>query len=171
MMDVMNESATFTNDDRRFVYAVARRIVRDDDAAADVTQDAMLLAFRNRDRFRGDSRYRTWLYRIATSAAITHLRSRQRRRVDRMVSLAPGHEPPTPAPTPVEAVATTRAAARAHAELDKMDARYADVLRLRFVDDLSEAEVARELGLSLATVKIRTHRGRHALRAALATAA
>jgi RNA polymerase sigma-70 factor (ECF subfamily) len=56
--------ATFTEQDRRFVYAVARRIVSDEDAANDVAQDAMLLAYRHRDRFRGDSRYRTWLYRI-----------------------------------------------------------------------------------------------------------
>lgn len=169
-MTVMNDSAeraTFTDDDRRFVFAVARRIVRDEDAAADVTQDAMLLAFRYRDRFRGDSRYRTWLYRIAASAALTHLRRRRRARTDQTVSLSPAIEPPAPVASPEEQVAGAQAATRAHRELDALDARYGDVLRLRFVDELSEAEVARTLGLSLATVKIRTHRGRHALRAAL----
>jgi RNA polymerase sigma-70 factor (ECF subfamily) len=165
----MNDSvATFTDDDRRFVFAVARRIVRDDDAAADVTQDAMLLAYRHRDRFRGDARYRTWLYRIAASAALSHLRRRRRRRADLTVSLSPALEPTAAAPSPEESVASAEAAARAQAELGALDARYGDVLRLRFVDDLSEAEVARALNLSLATVKIRTHRGRHALRAALA---
>lgn len=164
----MNESlATFTDDDRRFVYAVARRIVRDEDAAADVTQDAMLLAFRYRDRFRGDARYRTWLYRITASAAITHLRRRRRRRTDRMVGLGAVAEACAPGHNPEEHLACIEVAARTATELAALDDRYGDVLRLRFVDGLSEAEVAEALGLSLPTVKIRTHRGRQALRAAL----
>ncbi len=164
----MNESATFTNDDRRFVYNVARRIVRDEDAAADVTQDAMLLAFRFRDRYRGDARYHTWLYRIAATAAITHLRRCRRRRLDRTVGLAAVAEVREPAATPEEHLAVAEVAERTWIELAALDVRYADVLRLRFVDELSEVEVARALGLSLPTVKIRTHRGRHALRAAMA---
>lgn len=167
-MTVMNDfEATFTEQDRRFVYAVARRIVTDEDAANDVAQDAMLLAYRYRDRFRGDSRYRTWLYRIAASAALTHLRRRRRARTDVTVSLTDAHEPAGPAASPEDCVANAEAAARAHTELTALDTRFGGVLRLRLVEELSESEVARALGLSLATVKIRTHRGRHALRAAL----
>ncbi|MBZ0232386.1 MAG: sigma-70 family RNA polymerase sigma factor [Deltaproteobacteria bacterium] len=161
------DSATFTAEDRRFVYAVARRIVRDEDAAADVTQDALLLAFRYRDRFRGDARYRTWLYKIAASAAITHLRRRRRRRTDRMVSLGAVADACAPGQNPEEHLACAEVAARTAAELAALDERYGDVLRLRFVDGLSEAEVADVLGVSLPTVKIRTHRGRQALRAAV----
>ncbi|HUQ07219.1 MAG TPA: sigma-70 family RNA polymerase sigma factor [Kofleriaceae bacterium] len=168
----MNESpvggsATFTADDRRFVFSVARRIVRDDDAAADVTQDALLLAFRYRDRFRGDARYRTWLYRIACTAAITYLRRRRRRRTDQMVSLGAVAEACAPGQNPEEHLACAEVALRTATELAALDDRYGDVLRMRFVDGLSEAEVADALGLSLPTVKIRTHRGRQALRAAV----
>ncbi len=168
MVTVMNDSkATFTDHDRRFVYAVARRIVGDEDAANDVAQDAMLLAYRYRDRFRGDSRYRTWLYRIAASAALTHLRRLRRARTHLTVSLADAAEPAMPAASPEEHVANAEAAARAHDELTALDSRFGGVLRMRLVEDRSESEVARALGLSLATVKIRTHRGRHALRDAL----
>lgn len=170
----MNESssaggATFTGDDRRFVFQVARRIVRDDDAAADVTQDALLLAFRYRDSFRGEATYRTWLYRITASAAITHLRRRRRRQTDRTVSLGAIAHATAPGGNPEDQVARAEVAARTAAGLEALDARYGDVLRMRFVDGLSEQEVARALGLSLPTVKIRTHRGRRALRAALAS--
>jgi RNA polymerase sigma-70 factor, ECF subfamily len=172
----MNESssagaaATFTGEDRRFVFSVARRIVRDDDAAADVTQDALLLAFRYREQFRGDAAYRTWLYRITASAAITHLRRRRRRQTDRTVSLGAIAHASSPGASPEENVARAEVAARTATELAALDTRYGDVLRLRFVDGMSEAEVAHVLGLSLPTVKIRTHRGRRALRAALASA-
>ena len=60
---------TFSPDDRGYVYAVVYKLVGPDDAE-DVTQDALLLAYRARDSFRGDSRYRTWLYRIALTTAL-----------------------------------------------------------------------------------------------------
>jgi len=173
-MNVMNDSTndvSFTAADRSFVYAVARRIVRDDDAAADVAQDAMLLAFRHKDSFRGTSRYRTWLYRIASTAALTHLRRGRRRAADQVGitdSAVVERRLPAPGPDPEQEVGTAQAAARVRTHLAALDPRYRDVLRLRFEDDRSEDEVATALGLSLATVKIRTFRGRRALRAAMA---
>lgn len=163
---------TFTEDDRAFVYAIARRIVGDDDAAADVTQDALLLAFRHRGSFRGSARYRTWLYRIAATTALSHLRRRRRRRVADTVSLGTLHglevELPAPGLDPEEQVGVAQAAARVRTTLERLDPRYREVLRLRFEEGCSEDEVAGALGLSVANVKIRTYRGRNALRAALA---
>ena len=174
-MNVMNdidERVSFTPNDRGFVYAVARRIVGDDDAAADVTQDALLLAFRHRASFRGLSSYRTWLYRIAVTAGLSHLRRRRRLRVVDLVDLdgAEGGqlELRAPGPDPEQEVGAAMAAARVHRHLENLAPQYRDVLKLRFEHDRSEEEVARALGLSLATVKIRTFRGRRALRAALA---
>ena len=66
--------------ERAFVYAIARRIVGSPEAAEDVAQDAMLLAYVHRDAFRGDSRFRTWLYRVAATAALGHLRKVKRSR-------------------------------------------------------------------------------------------
>jgi RNA polymerase sigma factor (sigma-70 family) len=69
---------TFASDDRDFVCAIALRIVRDPADAEDVAQDALLRAYRYRTSFRGDSRYRSWLYRIATTTALGLLRRRKR---------------------------------------------------------------------------------------------
>src|SRR5881628_2981519 len=63
---------------RAYVKSIALKYVRDDADAEDVTQDAMLLAHRYRDSFRGESRYSTWLYRVTATAALMFLR-RQRR--------------------------------------------------------------------------------------------
>jgi RNA polymerase sigma-70 factor, ECF subfamily len=166
------QKVTFTAEDRAFVTAVARRIVGDEDAAADVTQDALLLAFRYRDSFRGTSRYRTWLYRIAATTALSHLRRRRRRRADQTVSMSnlEGGELDLPAlgPDPFTLVASAEAAAQVRHHLARLDPRYREVLVRRFEDGGSEDEVATALGLSVANVKIRTYRARHALRAALA---
>lgn len=55
-----------------------RRLVRDDDVAADLLQDTLLLAHGALSRLRPGSNERAWLYRIATNAALNHLRSRSR---------------------------------------------------------------------------------------------
>lgn len=152
-------------DDRRFVYAVARRIVRSANDADDVAQDAMLLAFRHRAAYRGDASYRTWLYRIASTAAISFLRRRRRSReqlagdeLDAMV--------PDDADSPEVRVArrdTVRAVRRAVAALEP---KYRDVLLCRV--DASEHETAARLGISRVNVKVRAFRARAQLRGALA---
>ena len=55
-----------------------RRLVRDDDVAADLLQDALLRAHNALSRLRPGSNERAWLYRIATNAALNHLRARAR---------------------------------------------------------------------------------------------
>lgn len=161
-MTVMNDS------DRRFVCAIARRIVGEQDAG-DVAQETLLLAHRNRERFRGDASYRTWLYRIATTAALTHLRSQRRRRLDRTVSIDDAG--PLPAddrrPTPEDELVQAEQAARVRAGVEALAPAYRDVLQLRFLQDMSELEVADALAISVGNVKVRAHRARHALRGAL----
>lgn len=185
ILDVMNDIETaiatsdpgslvsFTDDDRGFVYAVVRRIVRDEDAADDVTQDALLAAYRHRHTFRGQSRYRTWLYRVAVTSALSHLRRRRQHHADTTRSLdvaGADRVLESSAPTPERAVASAETAGLVRRHVAALDPRYTAVLTLRLDDDLGEAEMARTLGISVATVKIRGHRARRALRDRLATA-
>src|SRR3954471_21787889 len=63
---------------RAYVRSIAMKYVHNEHDAEDVTQEAMLLAFRYRDAFRGDSRYSTWLYRVTATAALMFLRKQRR---------------------------------------------------------------------------------------------
>ncbi|MGE0401073.1 MAG: RNA polymerase sigma factor [Kofleriaceae bacterium] len=158
---------TFSADDRGFVYAIARRIVGNAEDADDVTQDALLLAYRYRDSFRGDSRYRTWLYRIASTTALGHLRRRGRSREQ----LANNDESfardlADPAMSAESALAEHEAIAMIQAALETLPAKYRDVMLLRA--DATETECAARLGISVNNVKIRAHRARKQLRDALA---
>src|SRR5215813_4052100 len=63
---------------RAYVRSIAMKYVHNEHDAEDVTQDAMLLAYRYRDAFRGDSRYTTWLYRVTATAALMFLRKQRR---------------------------------------------------------------------------------------------
>lgn len=167
IMNVMNDQQVRLGpDERGFVYAIARRIVRAPDDADDVTQDALLLAHRHRDSFRGDSRYRTWLYRIAISTALGFLRRQKRRQ--KHARCEPLHDGLADLGCSVEA---TIAIAEEYAQVERAVAAlarpYREVLLARV--DATEPEVAARLGITLANVKVRTHRARKRLRRALAT--
>src|SRR5215470_5602194 len=74
----MQSSAEDFDRTRAYVRSVAMKYVRDEQDAEDVTQDALLLAHRYRDSFRGESRYSTWLYRVTATAALMFLRKQRR---------------------------------------------------------------------------------------------
>ena len=67
---------------RTFVetYTLALRLTANEEDARDVVQETYLRAWRGLDRFRGDSRFTTWLYRITANTAYSHLQRRKRDR-------------------------------------------------------------------------------------------
>lgn len=171
MMVAMNDSAstqvTFAPDDRRYVYSVVRRVVASADDAEDATQEALVLAFRYRDSFRGQSRYRTWLHRIAMTSAINQLRRQRRSRL--VTGDVEAHRAPEqridPADSALDVLVGAEDRAAVRAALAKLPTSYREVLLGRV--DGSEAEVAERLGISVANVKVRAHRGRKRLRQSL----
>ena len=64
------------------IVNLVMRYVRDPELAQDITQEAFIKAYRALPRFRGDSAFYTWLYRIAVNTAKNHLAARRRRPMD-----------------------------------------------------------------------------------------
>jgi RNA polymerase sigma-70 factor (ECF subfamily) len=157
---------------RAYVRSVALKYVRNDSDAEDVTQDAMLLAHRYRDSFRGESRYTTWLYRVTATAALMFLR-RQRRLSREVSASAATTEEGTPWLDRQAAPSDLRAEVIARDELADirdavaaLGAKYPAVFWKRYGEGRTETEIARELGLSVAAVKTRAFRARQAALAA-----
>ena len=146
-----------TAGDRAFVLAIARRMVGDADSA-DVAQDTMLTAHRKASQFRGDSHYRTWLYRVAVTTALRHLRRWRRSAAHHDVAW---REPDST----FDALASHEQVTALHAAIDALPPSYREVLTLACEHDASNPELARTLGITLANVKIRRCRAQKALRA------
>ncbi|ACY12925.1 RNA polymerase sigma factor [Haliangium ochraceum] len=163
--------------ERNYVYSVAMKYVKDEEAAADVAQDALLLAHRHRGSFRGDSRYSTWLYRIAATTALMYLRKKRRRsreilsplRVEEDSVLA--QHPRSPESGPDDAVASQEAMEIIRQRLGELGDKYERIFWLRYLEGYTETEIAALLDLTLATVKTRAHRARVAVRETLRAAA
>ena len=153
---------------RAFVRSVAMKYVRDETDAEDVTQDAMLLAHRYRDAFRGESRYTTWLYRVTATAALMFLRKQRRlaRELpssgtvdDEGTALLDRQAAPGDLRDDILAKLDVETATAAVAQLG---AKYPAVFWKRYGEGRTETEIARELGLSIAAVKTRAFRARQA---------
>src|SRR5688572_14426202 len=161
---------------RAYVKSVAMKYVHNEHDADDVTQDALLLAHRYRDSFRGDSRYSTWLYRVTATAALMFLR--KQRRLSREI-LASGatdaDEDGTPWLERIAAPADLRAEVLARVDLGivadavaKLGAKYPAVFWKRYGEGRTETEIAKEMGVSVAAVKTRAFRARQAAQRVLA---
>lgn len=161
---------------RAYVKSVALKYVRDEQDAEDVTQDAMLLAHRYKDSFRGESRYSTWLYRVTATAALMFLR-KQRRLSREMPCSGTVDEEGTgllerqAAPGDLRGEVIARAESNTVADaVTALGAKYPAVFWKRYGEGRTETEIAKELGLSIAAVKTRAFRARQAAVAALRNA-
>ena len=158
------------------VYRVAYGITRDHGDAEEVTQDVFLSIIEKGGAFQGRSRFSTWIYRVATNAALNKRRGKRRelevsledqlpaftddghRRGDRSYLLADWSQDPEHAAATGE---TRRAVEQA---LDALPPRYRAIIILRDVEELSNEEAAEIMGESVPSLKSRLHRARMALR-------
>ena len=156
------------------VYRLAWRLVGEEGDAKDVLQEAFLAAYRGLPAFRGDSRFSTWLYRIATNAALMHRRARARRPAESLEAFLPRFdENGRHAAEPADLEAAGRAderldrellAEKARAGLERLPDIYRDAFVLRDLEEMTTAEVAELLGIDAAAVRQRVHRARLMLR-------
>jgi RNA polymerase sigma-70 factor (ECF subfamily) len=155
------------------VYALAYRLVRDRDEAADVTQEVFVRVMRSVVGFRGESAFGTWLHRVTVNTALTSLRKRSRRaQPGREAFAMPDsvHAVVDPDAGPEERAERAELLARAEAAVAALPESSRTIVVLRDVEGLSTAEVAARTGLSETAVKVRLFRARERLRASLADA-
>jgi len=148
-------------------YNLAYRILGDEDAASDATQDAFMSAFKAMPRFRGGS-FKAWVLRIVTNACYDQLRARRRRptsSLDDMEGEA-DHSPYLldPAERPDEAAARRELDTMIQAGILTLPADQRSVLVLSDLQGMDYQEIAQVTGLALGTVKSRLSRGRAKLR-------
>lgn len=134
---------------RRAVYQVCYRFVNQHEDAADLTQDTFVRAWKALGRFRGQSRFSTWIYRIAVNVSLNKvsLKTPQAEVVD-FDRLADQREP-----APGDALAVRERQAMVRKAVQSLPPRQRAALILRTYHDLSHQEVADIVGTSVGAVK------------------
>ena len=167
--DVEAFSELISHYDRR-VFRMAKQITQNDDDAEDVLQETFLKAYTHLDNFQGNSKFYTWLVRIAVNEALMKLR---KRRSDRTVPLDEpidtGEDEMTREiavweENPEETYSREELATILDSAIQSLKPAYRTVFILRDIEDLSIEETAEALNLSISAVKSRLLRARLQLR-------
>jgi RNA polymerase sigma-70 factor, ECF subfamily len=151
------------------VYRLSYKILRHEEDAAEALQDAFLSAYRGIGKFKVESTFSTWLYRIATNASLMKYRKRREGHFSLEQSQSPdeGKETlqlPDWSKQPLNELLNSETREVMEQGVEKLPEELRTVFVLRDVEGLSNAEVASILDLSVAAVKSRLHRARIALR-------
>jgi RNA polymerase sigma-70 factor (ECF subfamily) len=142
------------DDARRVCLRLARRYAKPGEAE-DIAQEALLRAWRRRSSLRDSGSRKQWLATIVRNEAF---RQHARLRPDPVDTME------TEVGVEDERVLATAERADIHAALERLGERDRQLVRLRYEEDLTQAGIARRLGIPEGTVKVRLHRVRNKLR-------
>ncbi|MBN2303653.1 MAG: sigma-70 family RNA polymerase sigma factor [Anaerolineae bacterium] len=155
------------------IYRLALRMVGNEADAEDVLQETFLSAFKSIDRFQERASLSTWLYRIATNAALMRLRRKEpvQVSVDEPIESDDGDQIPRQffdfCCLPEESLMREEAQAEMKRAIDELSPTLRSVFVLRDIEGLSTQETADALDLSVSAVKSRLMRARLSLRETL----
>ena len=146
-----------------FVYNVAFRMMGNPQDAEDVAQEAFISAYRAFGRFRGESKVTTWLYRITVNAALMRLRKEKKARTLTQTGLDDLVIPDW-SDAPFRAARDSELGDRMRDGIEMLPDDLKAAVVLRDMEELSNAEAAEVIGISVPALKSRLHRGRVLLR-------
>jgi RNA polymerase sigma-70 factor (ECF subfamily) len=167
------DTAAFGELVRRYegkIFRLAQHVTQNREDAEDVLQETFMKAYEHLDQFKGDSRFYTWIVRIAVNQALMKLR---RRKTDKSVSLDDtidtGEDTVTREiaawdESPEQQFSREELGGILDTAIQSLEPPYRSVFILRDIDELSTEETADALGLSVPAVKSRLLRARLQLR-------
>jgi RNA polymerase sigma-70 factor (ECF subfamily) len=160
----------------RSVYVMALSFLKNEADAEDTAQEAFLKAFRNLSRFRGDSKFGTWLISITLNEARTRLRQQKTVQLESIDAPDDPNEDTRVSPAilrdwreiPSETLERKEVRDLLKIAVDALPPAYREIFLLRDVEELSIAETAEVLKINTGLVKVRLHRARIMLQKHLA---
>lgn len=159
------------------IYKRANSLLANKQDAEEVAQDTFIRARKSIDSFRGDCSISTWLYRIATNLARNKHWYWWRRKRTHSISLdMPVGDDSTltftdvissEAQDPAQEAVSSEFINSIPKAINSLPEKYSSVLKLRLEKDMNYDDIAKELGITVGTVKSRLSRAREFLREAL----
>jgi RNA polymerase sigma-70 factor, ECF subfamily len=160
--------AMLVTEHQRYVYNLALRVLKNEEEALDLAQETFVRTWTALPNFRGQSQFRTWLYRIVTNLCYNRL-PKLRRSLTELGDDVIVEIPETGIDfgNPAEGVESRELRSHLHQAIDHLEENYRLLISLRYQSELSYQEIATTLNLPLGTVKNGLFRAREQLRRAL----
>jgi RNA polymerase sigma-70 factor (ECF subfamily) len=155
------------------IYARAFSMMRNEEEAIDLSQEAWVKAWQRLDQFHGESSFTTWMTRIAINLCLDQLRKQKRQRAESIEELdeeSGGVERQMPAVivNPTERLERSELRARIDQALGQLSYEHRTVLVLHEFEEMEYKEIAKAMGCSIGTVMSRLFYARRKLAALLA---
>lgn len=155
------------------VYARAYSMVRNEDEALDLSQEAWVRGWQRLEQFQGDSSFATWITRIVINQCLDHLRKQKRHRAESIEELdeeigGVERQMPVVTPNPTEGLERAELRARIDRAMAQLSPAHRAVLILHEFEELEYKEIAKRVGCSIGTVMSRLFYARRKLAALLA---
>jgi RNA polymerase sigma-70 factor, ECF subfamily len=165
----INSFETLVGRYERKIFRLAQNITQNKEDAEDVMQEAFLKSYQHLSEFQGNSRFYTWLVRIAVNQALMKLRKRRPNQVSLDEEVDTGEdtmprEVEDWGPSPEERYKQTELGTILNNTIAELEPPFRIVFQLRDIEELSTEETAEALGLSVPAVKSRLLRARLKLR-------
>jgi RNA polymerase sigma-70 factor, ECF subfamily len=156
------------------IYARAYSMMRNEDEALDLSQEAWVKGWQRLAQFQGDSSFVTWMTRIVINLCLDQLRKQKRQRAESIEMLeeeAGGVERymPTTTPNPTEGLERTELRKRIDRALGQLSPEHRAVLVLHEFEELEYKEIAKRMGCSIGTVMSRLFYARRRMASLLAS--
>src|ERR1700721_1114287 len=153
----------------RKIFRLAQNITQNKEDAEDVMQEAFLKSYQHLDEFQGNSRFYTWLVRIAVNQALMKLRKRRPNQISLDEDVDTGEdtiprEVEDWGPSPEDRYEQSELGDILNTTIAELEPPFRIVFQLRDIEELSTEETAEALGLSIPAVKSRLLRARLKLR-------
>lgn len=159
--------AGLVDEHQRYVYNLAFRLLKDENEALDLTQETFVRAWTALPNFRGQSQFRTWLYRITTNLCYNRLPN-LRRSLNDLGNDVLEEMPDTEFDNPVYKFESLETRNHLYQAVEDLEANYKVLITLRYQNELSYEDIASTLNLPLGTVKTGIFRAKEQLRKSLA---
>ncbi len=161
---------------QRRAFAIAMGLVRDENDAREIVQEAFLRVYRGLNAFQGGSSFFTWLYRIVTNLAIDLMRKPGRRDAELLDNQPADEDANADFPLvsridgadPIDVMRRREIAKRIQAALDSLPPYHRGVILMREVEGMSYEEMAQAMGVSKGTIMSRLFHARQKMQRALA---
>ena len=155
------------------VYARAYSMMRNEDEALDLSQDAWVKGWQRLGQFQGDSSFVTWMTRIVINLCLDQLRKLKRKRAESLEAMEeePGgveRQMQVVAPNPTEGLERAELRARINRALDQLSHEHRTVLILHEFEQMEYKEIARQMKCSIGTVMSRLFYARRRMASLLA---
>lgn len=158
------------NEHQKRIFSIAYRVAGNPDDAADMAQEVLVKIFKNINKFKGDSKFSTWIYRVATNTCLDELKRLKRHKaysLDQELETEDGAvsvDVEDTAPTPEQSAERKAIRSAVNSAIAKLGEEHKKVIILRDIQGFSYEEIAKMLNCSDGTVKSRISRARAQLK-------